>query len=521
MTLARDAHRVVGAEGFLALQLLLLRDNERWHDLLAAAEAADPHDHGRFEIMLQKARALEKTGRSTEALRAYNDLAIIDFDLPWLVAARQRLATQTKADMTEAIQPPPGLDSAGDGPTFASRGAFVYDPLRPLVGAPTREGPTPGVPPAADRSSSALRSKLALVSASLSLGGYLDGRVTVYPFPGPNDSLPPATWLDLLKEQTVGVVAQRLNAAIASEPPAKGFRKRPDPAVIAARPWQRVLAALLSAAANDADSAERLVQILESSECRAFVDNLDSWLDATITSVIGELSLTPVRGRDSVVLALIAQLHARGKAHAAGEWITWAGQDAPSPGLRCAAVAVAFELGDDQSVLRLTDGLTPANEHWIVVLRTYRARALQRLGRTPAAIQLLGETIRSAAGVDDDGHLLVCTRYLRARAAILSGRTGLALDDLHAIQAIESDFLDVSDLLASVAAGQAGRREHIPRDVRYEVFQRDGGHCTQCGAAFDIQYDHIIPLAMGGSSNAENLQLLCGGCNRRKSATLG
>ena len=160
VTLARDAHRVVGAEGFLALQLLLLRDNERWHDLLAAAEAADPHDHGRFEIMLQKARALEKTGRSTEALRAYNDLAIIDFDLPWLVAARQRLATQTKADMTEAIQPPPGLDSAGDGPTFASRGAFVYDPLRPLVGAPTREGPTPGVPPAADRSSSALRSKL-------------------------------------------------------------------------------------------------------------------------------------------------------------------------------------------------------------------------------------------------------------------------------------------------------------------------------------------------------------------------
>ena len=251
------------------------------------------------------------------------------------------------------------------------------------------------------------------------------------------------------------------------------------------------------------------------------MDNLDSWLDATITSVIGELSLTPVRGRDSVVLALIAQLHARGKAHAAGEWITWAGQDAPSPGLRCAAVAVAFELGDDQSVLRLTDGVTPANEHWIVVLRTYRARALQRLGRTPAAIQLLGETIRSAAGVDDDGHLLVCTRYLRARAAILSGRTGLALDDLHAIQAIESDFLDVSDLLASVAAGQAGRREHIPRDVRYEVFQRDGGHCTQCGAAFDIQYDHIIPLTMGGSSNAENLQLLCGGCNRRKSATLG
>ncbi|MET9517601.1 HNH endonuclease signature motif containing protein [Streptomyces sp. NPDC002994] len=37
-----------------------------------------------------------------------------------------------------------------------------------------------------------------------------------------------------------------------------------------------------------------------------------------------------------------------------------------------------------------------------------------------------------------------------------------------------------------------------------------------CGSTSELQYDHIIPVAMGGSSELDNLQLLCGPCNRRK-----
>jgi 5-methylcytosine-specific restriction endonuclease McrA len=57
--------------------------------------------------------------------------------------------------------------------------------------------------------------------------------------------------------------------------------------------------------------------------------------------------------------------------------------------------------------------------------------------------------------------------------------------------------------------------------VRRAVFERDGGRCVGCGAEFDLQYDHVIPVALGGASTAENLELLCAPCNRRKGATLG
>jgi HNH endonuclease len=68
---------------------------------------------------------------------------------------------------------------------------------------------------------------------------------------------------------------------------------------------------------------------------------------------------------------------------------------------------------------------------------------------------------------------------------------------------------------------QETRREPIPRDVRRAVWERDGGACVQCGEQFELQFDHVIPLALGGASTTENLQVLCGECNRAKGATVG
>ena len=64
------------------------------------------------------------------------------------------------------------------------------------------------------------------------------------------------------------------------------------------------------------------------------------------------------------------------------------------------------------------------------------------------------------------------------------------------------------------------RREPIPRAIRLAVWERDAGRCVECESTFELQFDHAIPVALGGATSVENLQLLCAGCNRSKGASL-
>lgn len=63
------------------------------------------------------------------------------------------------------------------------------------------------------------------------------------------------------------------------------------------------------------------------------------------------------------------------------------------------------------------------------------------------------------------------------------------------------------------------KRKSFSQNVRNKIYNDAEGHCAICGQfvpydAFTV--DHIIPLAKGGSNNAENLQCTCLFCNQLK-----
>ena len=66
----------------------------------------------------------------------------------------------------------------------------------------------------------------------------------------------------------------------------------------------------------------------------------------------------------------------------------------------------------------------------------------------------------------------------------------------------------------------SARRERISEPVRLFVWQRDGGRCVKCGSNERLEFDHVIPIAEGGSSTERNVQLLCETCNRSKGKTI-
>lgn len=53
------------------------------------------------------------------------------------------------------------------------------------------------------------------------------------------------------------------------------------------------------------------------------------------------------------------------------------------------------------------------------------------------------------------------------------------------------------------------------------IGKRDGFHCLRCRSTTDLQIDHRRPLALGGTNDLDNLQLLCGSCNLSKGASDG
>src|SRR5262249_10252422 len=70
---------------------------------------------------------------------------------------------------------------------------------------------------------------------------------------------------------------------------------------------------------------------------------------------------------------------------------------------------------------------------------------------------------------------------------------------------------------AARAPSEAHKDErYIPAPMRREVYDREGGTCAyvgaegrRCNSRRQLEYQHIIPFARGGSTTVENLTLYC------------
>ena len=72
------------------------------------------------------------------------------------------------------------------------------------------------------------------------------------------------------------------------------------------------------------------------------------------------------------------------------------------------------------------------------------------------------------------------------------------------------------------------RRRAIPAAIKRQVWERDRGCCSyvdrdsgrRCGSRHLLQVDHVVPYALGGSADPDNLRLLCAAHHRHRHARL-
>jgi hypothetical protein len=68
------------------------------------------------------------------------------------------------------------------------------------------------------------------------------------------------------------------------------------------------------------------------------------------------------------------------------------------------------------------------------------------------------------------------------------------------------------------------KRVNIPSWTKKAVFYRDRGRCVKCNKDIsgtlsfqnNVNFDHIVPLAVGGLNDVTNIQLMCEECNKKK-----
>ena len=93
--------------------------------------------------------------------------------------------------------------------------------------------------------------------------------------------------------------------------------------------------------------------------------------------------------------------------------------------------------------------------------------------------------------------------------------SGLIYGHLCPVFFVNSPFTETSEIR------RIGR--HIPAKLKMRIARRDNYTCQVCGKNLrddELEFDHLIPVSLRGSSEEHNIRLICSDCNRQKSNKL-
>lgn len=82
-----------------------------------------------------------------------------------------------------------------------------------------------------------------------------------------------------------------------------------------------------------------------------------------------------------------------------------------------------------------------------------------------------------------------------------------------------TQVLHLSEHAAGMARATKRDSRHIPAAVRRAVWTRDGGQCAfvgtggRCTETGFLEFHHVVPYAIGGRANIENIELRCAAHN--------
>lgn len=83
-------------------------------------------------------------------------------------------------------------------------------------------------------------------------------------------------------------------------------------------------------------------------------------------------------------------------------------------------------------------------------------------------------------------------------------------------------FVDTTHTYTTTGSKKKNRK-HYSADVRKMIYNNAGGRCQLCGRQIvyiEMTLDHVVPFAMGGADEVENLSCTCFTCNQFKGSIL-